>query len=583
MHLPAIPARPNTLHNSNERPASPPSPQRAPASNPPATPSPPSPRANTTSTAERFALMTRDRTVSSSQSGAAITSVASAGKNVDTKADTSSSPLIAKIGYEMEIPGVEVKPFLPRGTVLMEGSGWKLETDADLNNRTADLEFVLAPMSSMPEIEIAMQEITDLVGKMREKALGAPDGEVPLASLTEHGRQACVLKVNDVRFGAVLQATYGVGLEKMADSVDRLLDEKYATAIHAATQKVASHYQEKHGSPLSEASKGFVELINLYLERAKSTMPHSGTVHSLFRMMARSDFCSMYDKLLNDADREQLNHLFLAREGEDKPAFVAALSLDAGALVFKKPYRSAEMEPTERGLERKKETGPTISDWLASIVNGRGDGAFRKDLMSPPPGYPLHTGNLDVDYGMGAMRVDEENKLILFEIRGSVHRPRKIPMNEQIKHAVVREYMDAQEYNSSLPAIGNAYSPAAPAYAALNLIETSYEDLGKVSSMIAAYGSELSARSWKGIKSLSLARAQRSIADAEQALMTEGKLSFAPALKAPLAEMKAVLTRLSGIEDPLLDPERVLSLMQPYEKAREHLEKALWYAGSLAN
>jgi hypothetical protein len=38
----------------------------------------------------------------------------------------------AKLGIELEVGGAEVLPFLKRGTLLLEGKGWRLETDQDL-------------------------------------------------------------------------------------------------------------------------------------------------------------------------------------------------------------------------------------------------------------------------------------------------------------------------------------------------------------------------------------------------------------------------------------------------------------------
>ncbi len=488
-----------------------------------------------------------------------------------------TTALRAKFGIEMQIPGVRVQPFQKRGTLLLEGQGWKLETDADLNNQHAELEFVLSPMADKTELDKAMAEITALIATMRQRALAAPGKGIALASLSSEAKVACELHVSDIRFRTRLQTTYGVGLEQLAGAMPGLLGAKQADTIHRANRAVADYYQREHGAPLSPAALGMVNMINMYLERAKAARSFDGTVHSLFRMMARSDFCAMHDHLLDDADRAQLARLLLPGEGASTPALMTALGLDdPDALVFKRPYYGADVRETEQGPTRATHPGPAIKDWLASIVNGRGEGRFKKDLMSPPPGYRLHTGDLAADYGMGAMQVDAHNKLILFEMRGAMDRPANIAMNGQIKHAVLREYVTAHGHNPGIALDGARPDQHGARHAALDLLETAHEDLAGTADVIARHGQDVAPRTWKAIQNVSVASARRSLTQAAGAL---GGTGIATQMALPLARMQAALDRLSRMGAPRQDPAQVSACMAEYRQSLTRFEQALWLAG----
>ena len=116
--------------------------------------------------------------------------------------------------------------------------------------------------------------------------------------------------------------------------------------------------------------------------------------------MARSDFCAAFSRLLAPDEQEAVRTLLMAPEGLPKgvPMMMAALHMnDPEQRVFAKPYHLADRNPNHR------QAGPTVKDWLASIIEGRREGPLQKDLLSPPIGYPLHGGNPSTDYGMGAM------------------------------------------------------------------------------------------------------------------------------------------------------------------------------------
>ncbi|MFI8008117.1 hypothetical protein [Streptomyces sp. NPDC086010] len=364
-----------------------------------------------------------------------------------------SPSLRAGVGYEIELPGVNVaRP--TRGEVLLRGEGWRLETDrsGDLSN----LEFVFSPMTDLRDILSAGENVVEVVARMRTLALSGPSRTFAISDVAAgFPSDLTVVRdetvtVHDPQFKGRLQVTYGIGLADVAAAVDDLLSTAQASVIHAKAAKVEDLYLREHSRALSPEARGFVELVVMYLERARAQFTLGGTVHSLFRMMSRSDFLSIYEKLLSPTDRRQVGDLILPGHGRALPRFMEALDINASDLVFKVPYSNPEYV---------KFDGPTVIDWLSSIADGRADGPLRKDLLSPPPGIRTHTGDLDVDYGMGAMGVDEGNKLALFEIRGAPYRAEYIPLNRRFLHSLAGEYERATRYNPSIPPASFTHLP----------------------------------------------------------------------------------------------------------------------------
>ena len=319
-----------------------------------------------------------------------------------------SPSLDAKFGLEIEIPSVDVSTdvggaALRRGIVLLERPHWKLECD-DNGGGKYDLEFVTNPLAGEDEVRAAISEITALTAAIRAQAR-AGDMTVRLGDVATDAMVDAILRLNDPHMPGRLQATYGVGLDHLGILIDELLPKKQADGIHANTRAIADFYATRTGAPLPPRARAFIQLINMYLARAQAKLPADGTVHIFFRAMARSDFCAAFSKLLAPDEQEAVRTLLMAPEGLPKgvPMMMAALHMnDPEQRVFAKPYHLADRNPNHR------QAGPTVKDWLASIIEGRREGPLQKDLLSPPIGYPLHGGNPSTDYGMGAMGVDEQ-------------------------------------------------------------------------------------------------------------------------------------------------------------------------------
>lgn len=360
-----------------------------------------------------------------------------------------SPVLTAKFGCEIEVGGVRVSApegvFPPRrGTVLLERPLWNLETD-DIAPDGHDLEVVFKPLSSERQVEETMREIVGLFQRLREQALASDSRTVALSAIAPDAKVDYRLAVHDVGLSATLQATCGMRLEDLERVIRDVLPNQ-AMKVRAATRAVERGYEQTHGSALPPGARQFISLLNLYVVCAQQQRlgGRASTVHTEFRMMSRSDFCAIRDRLLAPADREGVNAVLMSTAEQPLPLFMRAQGMqDATKPVFPNGYNL--QNPTEG-----RHPGPSLKDWLQSIVDGRGEGAFKKDLLSPPAGYALHTGDLSKDYGMGAMGVDEAQGYFLVELRGTPYRPRNIPMNGQIVRAVRNELARAAALNPGL-------------------------------------------------------------------------------------------------------------------------------------
>jgi hypothetical protein len=384
------------------------------------------------------------------------------------------SPVLdALLGYELETPDCRVEPFVPKGTLLLRGRGWDLETDKIPNRDLADLEFVIAPASDWTTFDRIADEITSLMARLRQLAMPRADRTVALTELAAGAPCAVVpemrdrkIIVNGLHLLGRLQSTYGIGLDRIRDHLARQFPQEQALRVFARTDRAAEAWRRRGGTALSPAATGLLDLIGYYFDRA-NTIPAPGqrrTIHIHFPLFARSDFCAIHDLLLDDDERRQVAGLIMPDPDAGRTPYLEANGWDEHAPMFAHSYwtRSYELE-----------SGPRRCEWLASIVHGRGDGVLRKDLMSPPPGYGLHSGDLARDYGAGAMGVDPVRRLVLFEIRSTPGR-HDLPLNAMTKCAMLREYLDAQQYNSSLRAACDLPPELRSRYETLRPVERAY-------------------------------------------------------------------------------------------------------------
>lgn len=487
-----------------------------------------------------------------------------------------SPALTAKFGCEIEVGGVRVSAPAgatapSRGTVLLERPLWNLETD-NVGPGEYDLEAVFKPLSSDQEVAEAMGEIVALFQRLRETALESEGSTIALSAIAPEAKGDYQLSVRDIGLSATLQSTYGIRLDDLEQVIQEILPTQ-AGKVRDRTEAVAARYSERHGGkPLPPGARQFTSLVNLYLacaQTAKVSIGQSATAHTEFRMMTRSDFCAIHDKLLEPEDREAVKSLFVTSEGDPVPAFMQALGMhDPDQQVFAKGYKVSSDQ---------REQGPTIKAWLHSVVDGRDDGDFRKDLLSPPPGYPLHTGDLSKDYGMGAMGVDEAQGRLLVEWRGAPYRPRNIPMNGQIVRAVRQELGRAAALNETL----DVQKRGAIRSAKFELLDGAASVVRSLKVTTDDVEGRL-ARSGNGglpffRKGLTLALDRLAALDRDVSKRTGS--AWAPGLRACIAKVQAAGSELSAAAEAASSPDDLTDGLVALRAELGNLEARLWDAG----
>jgi FkbH-like protein len=481
-----------------------------------------------------------------------------------------ASTLDAGIGLELEISGACVRPFVPKATILVEGQGWNLETDKLPNKESAHLEFVIAPMYDWPSLARALGDILRWIGRLREHALASKDRRVMLRELVDgndpfrivEGRDALTIDVRDVHFKTRMQATYGVSLAGMRQQVDHVFGAGQAAECHESTRRADARHAALSGDPLRPHARGFVELINAYIVCARvPRVAQVATVHIYFRMLARSDFCAVFDQVLDAEDQAQVRALLQAPAAGEASPLLDALGLSPDSLLFSHPYYSKRYAD---------EASPTIQAWLHSILHGRGEGTLRKDLMSPPPGYPLHTADIDLNYGAGGMGCDPRRRLVLFEIRRTDFR-RDLPLNNAMRLAALFEYMQAATQNPSLPPIGPELEPQLASLAGMKMRERLYQVLRDVRDTL-----QLVCRSDKAVdrvklRSVGLVLVTRCLHEVQAATRKDEATSPAE------AALMAAADFLLGL-DTRADVARLEALRPTYEMLLSRAERLLWKA-----
>ena len=141
----------------------------------------------------------------------------------------------------------------------------------------------------------------------------------------------------------------------------------------------------------------FLQIIVNYINRGQDVdlsntgLPEGDPAKFAFRLMFRTSFSSVYDSLLSKDEKKMFKEIVT------KDIMLNELGLDRKTKFFK------------HGHGTKRLAGPTIYDWLISIM---GSG---KDLLSPPKGGSAAMGRFDVVTKAG----EKDTNLVKFEARGS--------------------------------------------------------------------------------------------------------------------------------------------------------------------
>jgi hypothetical protein len=414
-------------------------------------------------------------------------------------------------GLELQTSGnVFTKGVLDREVAYVHNDKlMTLEGDETTSGAMSELEFVTKPCAKLNEATEAVAYSAALAKELAQ--LVKQNG--PVLRFNAHDKllngtwvKDCELRVNDPSFVANPQGTVGIKLAMLRPFIERVLGDLVANESTMFLKDLADmrdmvefNFDDKtrpeligfltacqiflvwaswdfppgvaidaKGFPLTKKDPNSWRVFTFpdspYLREFK--LPNSQTKafeqdgvcrvlvnrdspKSMFKLLHRTDFCSMYHALPAD-QREFLQTLYVSEQ--NVPIVVWPYP---DQRLFKFPYRADPPEPfaektgeikeyqaegwPDDGISRNEkwwltEHGPLVSQWWASVVNGRPTpdnvNTMLKDLASPPPGmrgrdpgkiarFPGADENKREYYGMGAFPMDPSSDppLAVFEHR----------------------------------------------------------------------------------------------------------------------------------------------------------------------
>jgi len=301
-----------------------------------------------------------------------------------------------------------------------------------LSSDNGKAEWVSRPLTTWDEVALAHVDFQELLSRIASSGTLKLAGEEQAFASTQS--QYAQHKFTGARDGVrtKAQATLGVAAGSIPDLFEKLIalassspkrrDKLAEAAKGVANREVTFGMPEAlaggpaviskssarsgltpDGNTAREAA-GFVMILLKTITDARHRPAADEDPKYAFPMMPRTDFGSMLASLENTT-QGVLGTLWA--DGNLGPEIAAAIGCPLDVPLFVRGYRQ---------LDKTHTPGPTIQEWLASVFEGGG----RKDLLSPPPGFPRHVYDDQTKQpeGLGAMGPDPDNqKLLLFELR----------------------------------------------------------------------------------------------------------------------------------------------------------------------
>jgi hypothetical protein len=264
-----------------------------------------------------------------------------------------------------------------------------------------------------------------------ERRLGLADKVVewPKSYSTSHlkglGNRRLLVEIVDKKWVAFIQSSEAIALsqyESLAKEHEIPLITTEVPVIELANGVIDSAIKaaKTKNKSLSETLfadlRGFLQLIMTYITRGQ-IVDRSGTyAKGAFRLMARTDFGSMYQELLGDEEKalfislvtDKSDPILKSLEGPINAARVSRVDAQNNPLAPITLTRNSPFFFRKVGTNAKTATyGPKIYDWMFNMTKG-------KDLLAGP----------SISDAMGAKSVktelgNKDYKRALFEVRGT--------------------------------------------------------------------------------------------------------------------------------------------------------------------
>jgi hypothetical protein len=385
----------------------------------------------------------------------------------------------AKFGFEFQTGNSFVDPGVPEEKVVGEkqlafedtAKKFKVEGDEGYDPEHFDVEFITAALTTVEEAKTAIEGAA---------ALAADLGNGPARATRQAGdgfdggtwKRTLAIEVTDKNFRAKPQASVGVALADIPWLMQNNLylggDKRTRETVERQTQDVMKSKGWKTWRT-TPALQGFLQILLFYIRAAgqknwvddtkndPEAFPSLGYQvlitdgpKARFSIMARTDFHSMF-KSLDANDQRLLIEGLLGTTDNPKPnpELAGIIGAPLADPMINGPYRADKVADEDRARFRIEKhadtqgkeheiviTGPTILDWLLSVVTGKSHKDAKpyadknRDMLSAPVGWgsraPDATGFPTTEeivagqvYGMGAYPIDDTGgaKLAVFELR----------------------------------------------------------------------------------------------------------------------------------------------------------------------
>ena len=347
---------------------------------------------------------------------------------------------------------------------------FRVEGDEGPDKDHFNVEFITAALTTVAEAKTAIEGAAALAADL---ARGGPMVTRAEREVFDSGawKRPAAIEVADPEFRARPQASVGVQLADIPWLLELNLfntEEDTLIAVGERAKAIKLTPAWKVASPdTSYELSGFLQLIVYYIQAARQpnrvdkenprSFPDLGyqLISSdgpkvMFAVMARTDFHSIFNALSPGDQKIFITGLIGdVTDPEPNPELERIIGVPLSDPMIPAPYRAdrapeedrqrfrIEMLTNQRGDELEIVTqGPTILDWLLSIVTGHSYkdakpyAEKKRDMLSAPVGWgsraPGARGFPTPDeivageiYGMGAYPIDEteSGNLAVFELR----------------------------------------------------------------------------------------------------------------------------------------------------------------------
>ena len=324
-----------------------------------------------------------------------------------------------KMGFEFESGANKLQNRPSKYHAATTPNGVRVEADTNHN-----IEFVTNANQSQANILLQVGEAAAVAHNLAN----APrqfDGSVNVLAgngLGANWSNGERVTIGDANFRASVQSSEGILLEQFRNFMTEHLSNAEVLTVSGHSDHLAATQNNLHAK-----TKGLLDIFFLYLNRARTR--HFGSPEGPkagFRLMHRSNFKAMYDSLPNWQERRKFRRMLIGNNDignapDNGTPISVRMNLSLNDFMFQHGYLAG---PDPHTGNQPNENGPTLRQWITSIISGRNDsnaGVHEdRDLLSPPLGWANHVDVANADrYGMGAYGMDpNNNNLTIFEMRG---------------------------------------------------------------------------------------------------------------------------------------------------------------------